>query len=131
MPLLSLGLLNDEREDVGREDGAASHPTQVGQAARLSAPDESRAASTVGLLDLRTEDTHEPELRSSRTGEPPVPSEPERRTGEPVPRELSQLPDAIEELRLRVSGNELPKATVWGARKGASPTEYLTVADRR
>src|SRR5205085_540512 len=43
----------------------------------------------------------------------------------------SHLPPAIEELRQRVSGNELPEVFIWGERKGASPTEYLTVADRK
>src|SRR5262249_27443764 len=50
----------------------------------------------------------------------------------PTQEELtSQLPEAIEELRRRFSGRELPVPVIWDERKVKSPTEYLTVADRK
>src|SRR5690349_16054749 len=49
-----------------------------------------------------------------------------------VAEESSKLPPAIEELRSKISVNQLPQVTVWGVKKkGDSPTHYLTIADRQ
>src|SRR5438067_1903388 len=136
MPFLSLGLLKDEREEVAREnaalgegsrtvssrqDGSLPADTQAGE----NGTPKSRALPNAGLSsfdpvsDRRAgEGTHRYMNLDDGLSDKNV---------RPTQDQDSQLPAAIEELRLKVSGNELPQATVWGEKKGISPTEYLTV----
>jgi Gram-negative bacterial TonB protein C-terminal len=136
MPLLSLGLLKDERDEIGREDAVS--PDKLKDSADQQDP--SRSSSNGSQANHPTNQT----ARSNGTGgsralssfDPISPQNgtgPEGRAGLEGRRYTaeSQLPATIEELRQKISGNELPEAFIWGARKGASPTEYLTVADRK
>jgi len=128
MPFLSLGLLKDEREEVAREN--AGSPDDSGSPRNnlvINHPATSGDGS-VGSRALASFDPVPEEL--SREGARPA-QELSDKNVRPTQDRDSQLPAAIEELRLKVSGTELPKATVWGEKKSASPTEYLTVADRK
>ena len=134
MPLFSLGLLKDEREE-GMRDNAAAEGKGSGRQLSSSSRDGSleNRPTTVskeadnGRAEGRALASFDPVVQDSRAGEGARPTQGQLTQVEAE----SHLPAAIEELRQRVSGNELPEAFIWGARKGASPTEYLTVADRK
>jgi hypothetical protein len=151
MPFLSLGLLKDEREEVAHEDVAprgeqrkelvSFEPVAVTGRSNGSSDKSVRATQ-----DRAGEDTYStPSLQSVAQGRlrPDVSGgdtkiladEGDCLTSDFLSDENVQptheLPAAIEELRRKVSGNESPQATIWGEKKSASPTEYLTVADRK
>src|SRR5436305_1843433 len=127
MSLLSLGLLKDEREEVARENAASGE----GSRAVSSRQDGSLPA------DTQAGDNGTPKSRElPNAGLSSFDPVSDRRAGEgthrytslddaglsdrnvrPTQDQDSQLPAAIEELRLKVSGSELPQATVWGEKK--------------
>src|SRR6266536_5925618 len=128
MSLLSLGLLKDEREEVGREDAAS--PDRLKDSAHQedpsrSLPDGSQAKHPGTNQTAGSNGTAGYHALSSFD-----PVSPQNGTGHSYTAE-SHFPAAIEELRQKISGNGLPEVFIWGARQGASPTEYLTVADRK
>jgi Gram-negative bacterial TonB protein C-terminal len=157
MPFLSLGLLKDEREEVGRTDAAVPNAgdenrpdagaSGKGSTLRPAQDQFSNAAIPGGILGLadsmpsngRTGEGTRPYLSSDDSGlsdnivhtarAAEALSDRNVRSTQAEP--VSQLPEAIEELRQKFSNKELPGPVIWGERKGKSPTEYLTVADRK
>src|SRR6266700_4558996 len=127
MPFLSLGLLKDECEVVVREDGAAeanvsssspdgspaNHPASISKGADNGTAEklDRRAACPTAGGDLPSFQTvAQGKLRSSvSSGDDGVSDKSVRPTQDEA---TSHLPPAIEELRQRVSGNELPEAFV-------------------
>ena len=126
MPFLSLGLLKDEREEVAREDVAAEGKGS-GRDVSSSSQDGSLAnhPATVSkevdhrIAESRALPNHplpsfDPAPSNGRAGEGRL--RPYASSSDPnnqVDQGTSHLPPAIEELRQRVSGNELPEAFIW------------------
>src|SRR5437764_976861 len=158
MSLLSLGLLKHEREDVAREnaaesedsaerEGAVSNPASAdcssvhegsvnrpirSQAAVENGGGRRRGVQAAVLSSFDRVATDETAGEGTRqyvsSGDADLSDKNVRPTrAEPT----SQLPEVIEELRQKFSGKDLPGAVIWDQRKGKSPTEYLTVADRK
>src|SRR6266568_4697453 len=138
MSLLSLGLLKDERADVAREsaaesedsaepEGAVSNPSNRTGSSSLrdgslaNHPADSQTAGSNGTVGSHAMPTpalssFDPVSTQSRAGLEGR-SYTSDQTGEdarPTEEAISHLHAAIEELRQKVSGSELPQAFIWG-----------------
>src|SRR5947207_15498268 len=110
MAFLSLRLLKDEREEVARQN-ASPHDDSSSCSPRNNLVTNHPATSGDGSAGSRALASFDPDL--SGEGARPT-QELSDKNVRPTQDRDSQLPAAIEELRLKVSGSELPQATVWG-----------------
>jgi hypothetical protein len=146
MPFLSLGLLKDEREEASREehrkelesfDSVAAGRGSNGASDKNVRSTQDRAGEGTHLYvssgdagNLAGVGAHPTQDRAGLEGRSYT-SIDDSDLSEKNVRLAHELPPAIEELRQKVSSKELPGEVIWDDRKAKSPTEYLTVSNRR